>query len=185
MEKAGRTASGCMAGVGVVGWIAGPILSVVFETVWPLIVGIGSGIGVLVASRSLKRRTREAAELHAKYRGLRNYMRDFGRMQEKPPTAVALWEQYLVLAIVFGIADQVVKDMHVAVPEVVNDPAFSSGMWYMFAAGQGGGGFTSAFDSGFAAAASAASPKSSGSGGGGGFSGGGGGGGGGMGGGAD
>ena len=185
MEKAGQTASGCMVGLAVVVWIAGPILSVAFETVWPLIAGIASGIAVLIASRALKRRTREAAELHAKYRGLRNYMRDFGRMKEKPPTAVVLWEQYLVLAIVFGIADQVIKDMHVVVPEVVNDPAFRTGMWYMFAADQGMSGFGSAFDSGFAAAASAASPKSSGSGGGGGFSGGGGGGGGGMGGGAD
>ena len=126
MEKAGQTASGCMVGVAVIVWIVGPILSVVFETVWPLIAGIASGIAVLIASRALKRRTREAADLHAKYHGLRNYMRDFGRMQEKPPTAVVLWEQYLVLAIVFGIADQVIKDMQVAVPEVVNDPAFRS-----------------------------------------------------------
>ena len=78
--------------------------------------GSPTGVVVVVASRTLKRRTREAAELHAKYRGLRNYMHDFGRMQEKPPTAVALWEQYLVLATVFGMADEVIADMKVKVP---------------------------------------------------------------------
>ena len=184
LEKSGETASGCLSGFAIAMWLGAVALMVIFSTPWPLL-ALFSGIVILVFARSLKRRTREAAELHAVYRGLRNYMKDFGRMQEKPPTSVVLWQQYLVLAIVFGIADQVIKDMHVAVPEVVNDPAFSTGMWYMMAAGQGAPSFSSAFDSGFSAATVAATPKSSGSGGGGGFSGGGGGGGGGMGGGAD
>ena len=55
----------------------------------------------------------EAAELHAQYAALKRYMKDFGRMQEKPPDAVVLWEQFLVYAVVFGIADQVVKEMQV------------------------------------------------------------------------
>jgi uncharacterized membrane protein len=179
MEASGAAAArtfglvgvGLLASVVVLGWG--------FHT--PLaFVGIPVGIGVLVGATTLKRRTREAAELHAKYRGLRNYMRDFGRMQEKPPTAVVLWEQYLVLATVFGMADEVIAAMKVKVPEVMQDPAFSTTMWWVGAHEMGAQSFASAFSSGFAAATAASSP----SGGGGGFSGGGGGGGGGVGGGA-
>ena len=60
-------------------------------------------------SRTIKRRSSEAAELFAQYGALKRYMKDFGRMQEKPPDAVVLWEQFLVYAVVFGIADQVVE----------------------------------------------------------------------------
>ncbi len=45
-------------------------------------------------------------------------------MDEKPPDAVVLWEQFLIYAVVFGIADEVTKAMTVKVPDVVNDPAF-------------------------------------------------------------
>jgi uncharacterized membrane protein len=133
-------------------------------------------------SRTIKRRSNEAAELFAQYGALKRYMKDFGRMQEKPPDAVVLWEQFLVYAVVFGIADQVVKDMQLRIPEVVQDPAFGRMYWLMFP--MHGGGFA---DSPFSqmsesftqSLAVATSSSSSGSGGGGGFSGGGGGGGGG------
>jgi uncharacterized membrane protein len=175
MEPGGTAAAGAFVGVGVAlfvsVWLLGGLMGA------PLgYLGIPTGVVVVVASRTLKRRRREAAELHAKYRGLRNYMHDFGRMQEKPPTAVALWEQYLVLATVFGMADEVIADMKVKVPEVVQDPAFTTSMWWVGAHAVGSASFASAFSSGFNAAAAAASPKSSGGGGGGGFSGGGGGG---------
>ena len=35
------------------------------------------------------------------------YLKDFGRLDEKPPDAVVLWEQFLIFAVVFGIADKV------------------------------------------------------------------------------
>ena len=73
----------------------------------------------------MKRRSREAAELYAPYQALYRYLRDFGRLQEKPPAAAVLWEQYLVMAVVFGIATQVIEQMHVSVPELADDARFT------------------------------------------------------------
>jgi len=81
--------------------------------------GIAVGVLLIASFRAMQRRTAAGAEVYAKYRGVYNYMRDFGRMEEKPPTSVVLWQQFLVLAVVFGIADQVMKSMQVKVPEVV------------------------------------------------------------------
>jgi len=149
---------------------------------WWFLIGVGVSILLIVLARTIKRRSREAAELFAQYGALKRYMKDFGRMQEKPPDAVVLWEQFLVYAVVFGIADQVVKDMQVHIPEVVQDPAFGRMYWLMFPA-YGGGWSDSPFsqmsESFTQSLAVATSSSSSGSGGGGGFSGGGGGGGGG------
>jgi uncharacterized membrane protein len=142
--------------------------------------GVPFSIALIVAARAVKRRSTEAAELHAQYGALRRYLKDFGRLQEKPPDAVVLWQQFLVYAVVFGIADEVVKTMQVKAPEVVDDPAFRTTAFLMFAAPGGGGSPLSELHQSFTqAVAVATSSSSSGSGGGGGFSGGGGGGGGG------
>ena len=154
----------------------------IFSGFWWFFLGVPVGIVLIFVARAVKRRSPEAAELHAQYAALERYLKDFGRLDEKPPDAIVLWEQFLVFAVVFGIADQVAKSMTVKVPEVVNDPAFRTPyiLWWGM---PGDGGGLSAFNEihqSFSQAVSVAtSSSSSGSGGGGGFSGGGGGGGGG------
>ncbi len=175
-----------MAIVGAVlsfgGIIASFVAMIVTGWYW-FLVGLPVCVVLLFVSRAIKRRSPEAAELHAQYAALERYLKDFGRMQEKPPDAVVLWEHFLVYAVVFGIANEVVKAMAMKVPEVVHDPAFAPVYMLWFAAPGDGGGGVSAFsqlhDSFGEAVSIATSSSSSGAGGGGGFSGGGGGGGGG------
>ena len=145
---------------------------------------LGAAIGVVLifVARTVKRRSQEAAELHAQYAALERYLKDFGRLDEKPPDAVVLWEKFLIYAVVFGIADQVTRAMTVKVPEVVNDPAFRTPylLWWGMPGDHAGMSAFNEIGSSFSQAVSVAtSSSSSGSGGGGGFSGGGGGGGGG------
>ena len=155
----------------------------VFSGFWWFFLGVPVGLVLIYVARAVKRRSQEAAELHAQYTALERYLKDFGRLDEKPPDAIVLWEQFLIFAVVFGIADKVAKDMTVKVPEVVNDPAFSTPYILWWGMPGGGGSGLSAFNEihqSFSQAVSVAtSSSSSGSGGGGGFSGGGGGGGGG------
>jgi uncharacterized membrane protein len=154
----------------------------VFSGFWWFFLGIPVGLVLIWVARAVKRRSQEAAELHAQYAALERYLKEFGRLDEKPPDAIVLWEQFLIFAVVFGIADQVAKAMSMKIPEVVNDPAFRTPyiLWWGM---PGDGGGLSAFNEihqSFSQAVSVAtSSSSSGSGGGGGFSGGGGGGGGG------
>jgi uncharacterized membrane protein len=155
----------------------------IFSGFWWFFLGIPVGLVLIYVARAVKRRSQEAAELHAQYAALERYLRDFGRLDEKPPDAIVLWEQFLIYAVVFGIADQVAKAMTVKVPEVVNDPAFGTPylLWWGMPGGAGGGlsAFNELHQSFSQAVSVATSSSSSGGGGGGGFSGGGGGGGGG------
>ena len=168
------------AALGFVGIVAAGAAAVFSGWLW-FFVGIPVCVALIFVARAIKRRSQEAAELHAQYAALERYLKDFGRLQEKPPDAVVLWEQFLVYAVVFGIADEVVKAMTVKVPDVIDDPAFRTGYFLWFASpGDGGMAAFSEMHQSFNAAVSVAtSSSSSGSGGGGGFSGGGGGGGGG------
>ena len=168
------------AAVAVAGGLAAIAATIFSGWLW-FLVGFPVCVVLLFMSRAIKRRSPAAAELHAQYAALERYLKDFGRLQEKPPDAVVLWEHFLVYAVVFGIADEVVKAMSVKVPEVVTDPAFAPSylLWFAVPGGGGPSGFGELHDSFSDAVSVATSSSSSGSGGGGGFSGGGGGGGGG------
>ena len=49
--------------------------------------------------------------------GLRKYLKDFTLVNERHVKEVALWKDYLVYASLFGIAEQVMKDMQAINPE--------------------------------------------------------------------
>ena len=168
------------AALGFVGAVAAGAAAVFGGGLW-FFLAIPVCVVLIYISRNIKRRSQAAAELHAQYAALKRYLKDFGRLQEKPPDAVVLWEQFLVYAVVFGIADEVAKAMTVKVPQVIDDPAFRTSYFLWFATPGGGGmaAFSEMHQSFGEAVSVATSSSSSGSGGGGGFSGGGGGGGGG------
>ena len=52
--------------------------------------------------------------------GLKNFMKDFGRMHEKELPEIILWEKYLVYASIFGLAKKLAKDMEIRVQEMQN-----------------------------------------------------------------
>ena len=161
--------------VGVVGLFA----SSFSQTGWPVCMAIPSAIIIAIMAVFMLRRSRAGNELYAHYKALRDFLHDFSRLNEAPPQSVVIWNRFLVLAVVFGIAEEVIRQLRVAVPAVVSDPAFQTTYWWVYS-GTYGTSPVSSLQSGFASASQIASSEmASASGGGGGFSGGGGGGGGG------
>ena len=114
------------------------------------------------------------------WKGLRNYMKDFSLLKERDVPELALWEEYLVYATAFGIAEEVIKQLKVVYPEFSN--LDSSDYYYMSYISDSNfeKGFMNELSSGINSAYNTYktaynSAHSSGSGGGGGFSSGGGG----------
>ena len=177
LEAKGNRAVGGFVALGVLTAMSG-LLPVVFGGGgWTIAWSMVLGAAVIILGTQMKRRSPEAAELAAKYEGVKNYLKDFGRMDEKPPESVVLWRHFLTLAVVYGIADQVIKNLQLKVPEIMGDPMLGTWMW-MTAPGANGMSPMSSLSQGVTSVASiASSHSSSASGGGGGFSGGGGGGG--------
>ena len=52
--------------------------------------------------------------------GLRKYLKDFSLLDERHIQEVALWKDYMIYATLFGIADQVIRDMKKINPEYFN-----------------------------------------------------------------
>lgn len=72
-----------------------------------------------------QKRTKNGNELYLKWNALKNFMKDFGNFKEKELPEIALWEKYLVYAHVFGIAEELRKQMEVKIPNIEN---YSNGM---------------------------------------------------------
>lgn len=125
--------------------------------------------------------SREAIETKAKLDALQNWLTDFTNLEEAIPRDVVLWNRLLVMAVVLGVADKVIDQLKMKVPELLEDQRIMP-MYYWYGGGMRGGRPYSSFSSSYSSAhnvssaALAASKSSSGGGGGGGFSGGGGGG---------
>ena len=157
-----------------------------FENALQFIPAIPTAIILWAIAHFMSRRTERGAEAAAKARALKNWLKDFTRLDERPPTDVKVWGQFMVYAFLFGIADQVVKDMRMSVPTFrdMDDATFYTAMPYYYWYSPGfhhgsaitAGIFNATVSNTISSAQAAISEAASSSGGGGGFSGGGGGG---------
>jgi uncharacterized membrane protein len=74
--------------------------------------------------------SQEAAEIRAKLEALKRWLSDFTRLEEAIPTDVILWNRLLVMASALGVAERVMEQLKVRLPQVVADPAFVAATWY-------------------------------------------------------
>lgn len=152
----------------------------IFLAILLTMLGIMGGVGLILLGVTLKPVSSEAVELKAKLKALKRWLKDFTRLEEAVPQDVVLWNRLLVMAVVLGVSEEVINQLKMAAPQVLQSSAMASTYGWFY----GGGPSMPAHS--FAQAAStahsvstaklAASSSSSGGGGGGGFSGGGGGG---------
>ena len=169
--------------------VAAALLFMTIAEVLP--VGWGLGVVLLLAVsavlgfvilRRMDNLSEEAVEVIAKLKALKRWLKDFTRLEEAVPQDVILWNRLLVMAVSLGVAEEVIEQLKVAAPQVLEDPVVAPVYgWYMYPhtalgspASRLGSSVTSSHK--VSSAAMAASSMSSGGGGGGGFSGGGGGG---------
>ena len=143
-----------------------------FGIFFPLsILLIINGIFTFVINGKLSNLTQKGIDESEKWKGLKKYMEDFSLLDEKEIPALEVWEEYLVYATVFGIADKVIKQLKLVYPQIEDMDNFNTASYvYVMSHTNFNSSFTRAINS------SISSTMSSGSGGGGGFSGGGGGG---------
>lgn len=167
------------------------IVSIFFDNLLMLIPGVITLVFLLILSRFMDRRTQKGADAYARCEALKRWLKDFSRLKERPVLDIKVWGEFLVYAYLFGIADEVIDELHETVPELfVEDASIAASSyyvpwWYIYSShSMTGSGmpsfadtFTTSINNSISAIQSAANGNfSSGGGFGGGFSGGGGGG---------
>ena len=187
-EKKGKSIKFPMQLTAILIEVALLLVGVFTRFYWPFIGCLPGCIALVIIGHFMPRRSLEAAEVEARSKALRRWFKDFTALDESVPTDSKVWGELIVYAYIFGVAEKVIKELQVKVPEIVNDPGFTpiymwgytSGSWHDSGASALEGSFHSAASSARSTIAASTSHSSGGgggfSGGGGGFSGGGGGG---------
>lgn len=85
-------------------------------TLW-MIVGFIAGIVAVGYYLSFTKRTVEGNEEYSRWKGLKNFINDFGQFKERELPQIELWEKYLVYAVDFGIAEKLAKQMEIKIKE--------------------------------------------------------------------
>ena len=134
-----------MFGAAVVLVVLGIGSFVLLENFIQLVFMVPTAIALGVIANYMPRRTVRGNNLVAKCKALRNWLRDFSSLDERPPTDVKVWGEFMVYAYLFGIAEQVIKELRVRVPELFQDEGASYGMsyvpwWFWYAPGYGASG---------------------------------------------
>lgn len=115
--------------------------------------------------------TQQGVNEAEKWKGLKKYMEDFSMLNEREVPEIVIWEQFLVYATAFGMADKVLKQLKIVYPDFENSINSNTYPYlYLMMNTNFSNSFTNSISSSISSAYSSAS------GGGGGFSGGGGGG---------
>jgi hypothetical protein len=100
-------------------WLTGYGVAVMFLIVLMGVFGPWSvlffTIGMLMVlwTQRLSGVSQKGAELEAQYEAFRHYLVDYGRFQDKPAEAVAIWEEYLPLAVVLSLGDKAESEVRV------------------------------------------------------------------------
>ena len=190
-EKAGERWMGIFIGLSVFGMFLSGFILMVLNLTLLIPVYFGFFFILTIISTQLMRRSKKGKDAFTLWDGLRKFMDDFSNLKEAIPTSIILWEKYLVYAVTFGIAEKVIEQLKIILPEIPQNELSRSNLIGATVLHSGyGTGISSlgtalsSMVTSFNTLTRAATSSTSSSGGGGGFSGGGGGGGGGSGGGA-
>jgi uncharacterized membrane protein len=71
----------------------------------------------VISKKVFGRFTPKGYEIYQKSINYRKFMTDMTLLKDYPPASLIIWEQHLVYATIFGVADKVIKHMKVVVKD--------------------------------------------------------------------
>lgn len=89
----------------------------------------------LIFSRFMRKRTQHGAEVYAKSNALKKWLKEFSAIDERPPTDVKVWGQFMVYAFALGVAKEAMAQLKIACPQLLEDNVFlgnSSLPWWFW-----------------------------------------------------
>ena len=61
-----------------------------------------------------------------KLKGLKNFLKDFSKIEDREANLVVIWEEYLMYAMIFGIAKKVMKEFKDLYPDVISEEVYDN-----------------------------------------------------------
>lgn len=107
------------------------VLAFLFSNPLVLIPGIITGVVLVIVSRFMDRRTQKGADAFARCEALKKWLTEFSALDERPPSDVAVWGEFMVYALIFGVAKEATEQLGRAVPEAFDEDYYTAQGIYM------------------------------------------------------
>ena len=105
-----------------------------------LLLGLVLAIGAAAVAGSARQYTQECVELRVRCAALKKWLEDFTNLDEAVPADVVLWNKMLVLAVAFGVSEEVLRQLADAVPDGsridANGGYFYPSYWWLYPHGR-------------------------------------------------
>ena len=95
---------------------------------WIIVGGLIIGIFLIFASIPILRKTPEATLSLKKWKAFRKFISDFSAMKDAPATLIHIWDEYLIYAVVLGVAKELLKNLKRLAEE--QHITFAAAGWY-------------------------------------------------------
>ena len=119
-----------MGGIGIVLMIVA-VLFILYTDAANLpfmLLGICLSVAAMIIAATAKMYTQEAVDLLDRCQALERWLEDFTNLDEAVPGDLILWNKMLVLAVAFGVSDEVLRQLADAVPRELRED--ENGMYY-------------------------------------------------------
>lgn len=117
-EAKGTLLQGNMVAIGIGYAVLMIVASWFTENFWPVLFGIIGGVALYAISNFMPRRSQKGVDDYARAMALKRWLKDFTALKERPPADAKVWGEFMVYAYIFGVAEQVVRQLRDAVPEM-------------------------------------------------------------------
>lgn len=84
----------------------------------PILFGVIGGVALYVISNFMPRRSQRGVDDYARSMALKRWLKDFTALKERPPADAKVWGDFMVYAYILGVAEEVIKQLRDAIPEV-------------------------------------------------------------------
>ncbi len=130
-EAKGSILQGTMAMLGIGYAIVMFVIAFFMLNFWPVLFGFIGGVALYVISNFMPRRSQEGLDDYERSRALKRWLKDFSALDERVPLDVKVWGEFMVYAYIFGVADEVVKQLRNVVPDLfVQDDAWATSNYH-------------------------------------------------------
>lgn len=92
------------------------------------LVTVENGSGLFKSTKYIA--TTKTFEMAKELAGLKKFLKDFSKIDDRSVIEVNLWEEYLMYAQIFGIAKQVAKDLKRLIPDVISDTTYDDYIFF-------------------------------------------------------
>lgn len=106
-------------------WVLAAVFAVIGLMVWlndsnmlNLLFTLPTAAALAFLGNNMPRRSVEGNELVAHCKALRNWLRDFSSLDERPPTDVKVWGEFMVYAYLFGVAEKAIEQLRLTQPQL-------------------------------------------------------------------